>query len=52
MNPVRKFQANAVVTRNILSTFFLAYRVLLKNPTRFRQEDIEQALHALSARFV
>ena len=51
-NLQRKFQANTVVTRNILSTFFLGCRVLLKNPTRFRREDIEQALHALSARFV
>lgn len=50
-NIQRQFQANTVVTRNVLSTFFLGCRVLLKRPNMFCREDIKRALHALSERF-
>lgn len=47
----RRFQANTIPTRNVLSTFYLGCRVLLKQPMAFCRADFEQALAAFRERF-
>lgn len=43
----RRYQANTITIRNVLSTFYLGCRVLKNHDMAFRQQDYQQAFTAL-----
>ncbi len=43
----RRYQANTVKNRNVLSTFFLGLQVLRKTGASFKRQEYQQAIHAL-----
>ena len=47
----RQYQANTIKTRTVLSTFYLACRVLKKNALKFTRADYNQALRMLHDNF-
>ncbi|MDY6867568.1 MAG: IS4 family transposase, partial [Chloroflexota bacterium] len=50
-NRHRRYQANTVKSRNVLSLFYLGCRVLYKRGLDFRETDFKQALRALRQQF-
>ena len=50
-NVHRRYQANTIKIRNVLSTFYLGCRVLKKQAVKFKLEDYNQALMALQENF-
>lgn len=50
-NQHRRYQANTIKSRNVLSLFYLVCRVLQKERLDFRETDFQEALRALRKEF-